>query len=184
MKIKFSIKTGKLKNKKIIFSKLYNTKPTKDIIKKNIIYYINNFKEKYTLDLFAGTGVICFELYSKNIKKIILIEIEEKIIKDIKNNKESIIKKGDFFIYKNNAYDWINKLNFLNISFILFDPPYNFKDYNKYLTKINKIKNLKKCLTIIIESNIKIKISNNNFNFFFIKKEKIGKTMIQIIKKI
>lgn len=184
MNIKFTIKSGEMKKHKIIYNNLHKTKPTKDIIKRQIISYINNFKEKNTLDLFSGTASICFELYSINAKKIILIDIDKKIIKDINYNKNTLIKKKDFIVYENNSYNWLKKLNFLNVSFILFDPPYAFKDYKKYFINIDKIKFLKKSITLIVETNNNLILNILPLNFFIIKKEKIGKTKIHIIKKI
>lgn len=184
MNIKIEIKNGILKKKYINFDNLYNIKPTKDIIKKTIISYIKNFKELYTLDLFSGTGKICFELFSIGAKKVILIEKENKITKNIKENINNLIGKKDFIVYLDDSYSWLKKKDMLNISVIIFDPPYNLTNYEKYFLIINQIKILKKYLIIIIETNKKNIIELLPLNFFIIKKKKIGQSIMHIIKKI
>lgn len=183
MNIKFEIKSGILKKKYINFKNLYTTKPTKDIIKKIIISYIKNFNAIYCLELFAGTAKTCFELFSIGAKKIITIEKNNKIVEVIKKNKLYLIQEGDFNIYLNDANIWLKKMNFLNISFIIYDPPYK-ETNNIYFKIINSIKILKKFITIIIEANNTKIIEIIPFNFFIIKKTKIGQTIIFIIKKI
>ncbi|HIH2763176.1 MAG TPA: RsmD family RNA methyltransferase [Candidatus Azoamicus sp.] len=184
MNIKIKIKSGLLKKKYILIENLYNIKPTKDIVKKTIISYIKNFKNINTLDLFSGTGKICFELFSIGSKKLILIEHKNDIVKTIKENIKNLIHIKDFFVYHNDSYIWLTNINFLNISFVIFDPPYNFKKYEEYFFLINKIKILKKFLILIIEVNKKDVIETLPLNFFIIKKKKIGQTIIYITKKI
>lgn len=184
MNIKIKINSGILKKKCINFDKLYNIKPTKDIIKKTMISYIKNFKDIYVLDLFSGTGKIGFELFSIGAKKIILIEKEIKIKKNIQNNIKNLINKKNFIIYLADSYNWLKNINFLNISIIIFDAPYSFKLYDRYFFILNKIKLLKKYLIIIIETNKKEIVELLPLNFFIIKKKQIGQTIIHIIKKI
>lgn len=184
MNIKIEIKSGALKKKYIHFNYLYNIKPTKDIIKKTIISYIKNFNDIYVLDLFSGTGKICFELFSIGAKKLILIEKEKKITTLIKNNIQNLIQNKDFVVHLTDSYTWLKNINFLNVSFIILDPPYNFQKYDTYFIIINKIKILKKFLIIIIETNKRTIIELLPLNFFIIKKKKKGQTIIHIIKRI
>lgn len=184
MNIKIEITSGTLKKKYINFNNLYNIKPTKEIIKKTMISYIKNFNDIHVLDLFSGTGKICFELFSIGAKKIILIEKENKIVQIIKKNIKTLIKKKDFVVYSNESYSWLKNMNFLNISFIIIDPPYNFKNYEEYFLIVNKIKILKNFLIIIIETNKRDIIELIPLNFFIIKRKKIGQSIIHIIKRI
>jgi len=184
LKNKLIIKSGHLKNYIISFKKINKIKPTKDNIKCKLKTCLKNVKKIYILDLFSGTGSLCFELNSLNVKKIILIEIEKNTVNILNKNRKQIIKKHYFKVILDDAYTWLKKLNFLNLTIIFFDPPYKFKKYSDYMSLINNIKILQKFIIIILETDSNEKINFIPLNCFIFKKEKIGKTKIHLIKKI
>lgn len=183
-KNKIKIQNGILKNTSIEYKTLYDTRPSKNIIKNILISKIKTIKKKYILDLFSGSGNIGFECYSIKSKKIIMIDINKNLQKIIIKIKENICKNKKIKIISKDSEIWLNYFNILNISVIILDPPYKYKNYNIILRKINKIIFTKKTLLILLELNKKTLIKNIPKNIFILKKKYIGKTKILILKKI
>lgn len=180
----FFIKNGFLRKNKINFKINKNIRPTKDNIKQLIYTNIFKYKNVYALELFAGTGIISFNIFSNYYKKNILIEKNILTYQNLIINKKKLIKSNNFKIYNKNALTWIKYFNILNISHIILDPPYNLINIAIYFKKINKINFLKKYIYIIFENKKKMILKNTSLNYFILKKNSLGKTFIYIIKKL
>ncbi|HFL8819409.1 MAG TPA: RsmD family RNA methyltransferase [Candidatus Azoamicus sp. OHIO2] len=187
MKIKkqyLKINQNIFKNKKVKINHNKNIKPSKDNIKSIFYSNIDKYKDLYTLDLFAGTGVISFDLYFKKLKKHILIEKNKKNYTVIKKIKNIIVPNKDFNIHNTDSYLWIKNFIFLNISLIIIDPPYKINNLNLYFIVLNQITFLKKYILFFLETNKKIIIKNNLLEYFLINKYQKGQTLCYLIKKI
>ncbi len=169
------------------------------LINKNIIKKIINIvkpKKKQTfLEIGCGTGLLTKELY-KYTKKIIAIDIDNKLIKFCKKKYKNIkfikkdILKFNFLNYKKKLriignipyyishkiiYKLIKNYKFINDIHILVQ-----KEFANNL--IQKIKNKKYSkTTLIINSLFKIKKIMNIKNYFFKPKPKIESTLIKLI---
>lgn len=180
----FKINFGLLKNKKIFFPNEKILRPTKQILQNLFISYFFSNNNIYFLDLFAGSGILGFEFFSLGLKKIIMIEINKNIYKNIYINKYLINKNtNNFILYCLDSYYWLKSFNFLNMSLIFMDPPYKFFIKN-YLYLFNNIFHLRKCLFIFIESGNECILKDVSLEWFLIKKEHYGISYVYLFKKI
>ncbi len=139
----------------------------------------------YVLDLFSGSGILGFEFFSMNVKKVIMLEIIFFIYKSIIRNKFFLIGNvSNFDIFYVDSFLWIKKFNILNISLILFDPPYIFTLWKSYFTCLNKIFFLKYYLLIFIESDKNFFLKKISYDWFLLKKGFLGKTFFYLFKRI
>ncbi|MEZ5024397.1 MAG: RsmD family RNA methyltransferase, partial [Chitinophagales bacterium] len=88
-------------------------RPTTDFAKEGLFNILNNqfyFDEISFLDLFAGTGSISYEMFSRGCRDITSVELSSKMIKFIKEVSNSLnidnhrIIQDDVFKYLDKAY--------------------------------------------------------------------------------
>ena len=89
--------SGKFKGKSISYLKSLTTRPLKDSVKENIFNIIThsnlfsiNIKNSNVLDLYSGIGSFGLECISRGAKKITFVENDERVIKILKQNLESL----------------------------------------------------------------------------------------------
>jgi len=106
-------------------SNMPHTRPTTDIAKEGLFNILQNrmdFTDCKTLDLFAGTGCISYELASRGANDLTLIEKDSVMSAFIKKNMETLgienckLLKMDVFNYLNTCTD--------TFDFIFAGPPY------------------------------------------------------------
>ena len=182
---------GKYKKKKIEVPEK-QVRPT-SAIKREAIFSIlesyaanNNFDlylNKCFIDLFAGSGSLGLEAISRGSSFSYFYEIDNNVIKVLKNNCVAICENNEFKIFQQDCTLIDNFILDFPPSVIFIDPPYKYILFDKILDTILKSNILAKNKIIVIESNKKniLKISSN----FTIIKEKIyGKTKLFFLKKL
>ena len=102
-----------------------HTRPTTDIAKEGLFNILQNnldFEELKTLDLFAGTGCISYELASRGVVDLTLVEKDQKMHDFIKTNATALhienlkMVRSDVFKFIETCQDQFN--------FIFAGPPY------------------------------------------------------------
>ena len=113
------------------------TRPTTDIAKEGLFNIIQNnleFEKMKTLDLFGGTGSISYELYSRGVKDLTIIEKDPEMYQFIKKTatefgmQECDIIKSDVFKFLLGCSE--------KFDFIFAGPPYalgNIEDLPKII---------------------------------------------------
>ena len=79
-------------------SKMPYTRPTTDIAKEGLFNVLQNqldFEELKTLDLFGGTGSISYELASRGVPDLTIVEKDQQMVSFIKKNCGGL-KAGKF----------------------------------------------------------------------------------------
>lgn len=159
-------------------------KPTKNNIKIILYNSIKIYKNKCILELFAGSGIISFDLFDENTIKNTLIENNKRNYINIKNNIYNLHISKNFKTYFESSYTWLKNLKLLNFSIIIADPPYNTQDILIYYNIINKINLIKNFILFFYETSKKLIIKNTFIDYFLIKKYKKGISLCYIIKNI
>lgn len=102
-----------------------HTRPTTDIAKEGLFNTLQNlldFEELKTLDLFGGTGSISYELASRGVPDLTIIEQDGKMHAFIKQTAEEL-KLQNFKVVKSEVFRFIETCT-ETYDFIFAGPPY------------------------------------------------------------
>jgi len=116
--------------------KKWPTRPTTDFAKEGLFNILQNhidFTELKALDLFAGTGSISFELLSRGVQSLTLVEKHGPCLAFIKDVLEEL--DPDLPKVKRIKKDVLKYLsaNSEPYNFVFADPPYDFPKYSTLL---------------------------------------------------
>lgn len=129
-------------------------RPTTDFARENIFNVLENivdFEGLRALDLFAGTGAVCFEFLSRGCAHVTAVEkastqqrFIEKVAKELKADNFALVR-GDVFRFIESAstpYD-----------IIFADPPYDMPGFSEVPAKILNSRLVKPGTLFILEHN-------------------------------
>jgi len=114
-----------------------NTRPTTDIAKEGLFNILQNkldFEELTTLDLFGGTGCISYELASRGVPDLTIVEMDNKMYDFIKKTAEEL-KLENFKVIKSEVFNFINSCA-NKYDFIFAGPPYALSSIDDLPLKI------------------------------------------------
>jgi 16S rRNA (guanine(966)-N(2))-methyltransferase RsmD len=106
-------------------TKMPYTRPTTDIAKEGLFNVLQNnldFEELKTLDLFGGTGSISYELASRGVKDLTIVEKDTQMFTFIKKTSETLELKN-FKVVKSDVFRFIEQCP-ETFDFIFAGPPY------------------------------------------------------------
>ena len=101
------------------------TRPTTDIAKEGLFNILQNhlhFEELKTLDLFGGTGSISYELASRGVPDLTIVEKDTQMYQFIKKTAEAL-KLQNFKVVKSNVFRFLEQCT-EQYDFIFAGPPY------------------------------------------------------------
>lgn len=102
-----------------------HTRPTTDIAKEGLFNILQNtlqFEDLKTLDLFGGTGCISYELASRGVTDLTIIEQDHKMYEFIKKTA-ALLQFENFKVYKSEVFRFIKQCS-EQFDFIFAGPPY------------------------------------------------------------
>jgi len=114
-----------------------HTRPTTDIAKEGLFNILQNrldFEELTTLDLFGGTGCISYELASRGVPDLTIVEMDNKMHDFIKKTAEEL-KLENFKVIKSEVFNFINSCA-NKYDFIFAGPPYALSSIDDLPLKI------------------------------------------------
>lgn len=101
------------------------TRPTTDIAKEGLFNVLQNnldFEELKTLDLFGGTGSISYELASRGVPDLTIVEKDNQMHAFIKKTAEAL-KIGNIKVVKSDVFRFMEQCH-ETFDFIFAGPPY------------------------------------------------------------
>jgi 16S rRNA (guanine966-N2)-methyltransferase len=101
------------------------TRPTTDIAKEGLFNILQNnleFEDLKTLDLFGGTGSISYELASRGVADLTIIEKDTQMFEFIKKNLREL-KIENCKVIKSDVFKFINQCT-EQFDFVFAGPPY------------------------------------------------------------
>lgn len=101
------------------------TRPTTDIAKEglfNILQHKLDFTSVRTLDLFGGTGSISYELASRGVTDLTIVEKDIQMYQFIRKTAESLSLEN-FKVIKSDVFKFLHQCN-ETFDFIFAGPPY------------------------------------------------------------
>lgn len=126
---------GKLRHRPIKMTNLETTRETQDKVRGAIFNMIGPyFDGGIALDLFAGSGAMGIEAYSRGISQVYFNDIEPKAIQIVKENCSSLKVEEAFYTCLN--YEAFLDQTSLSFDLIFLDPPYKMSDIDKILEKV------------------------------------------------
>jgi 16S rRNA G966 N2-methylase RsmD len=93
-----------------------------------------DFEELVTLDLFGGTGCISYELASRGVQDLTIVEMDTKMYDFIKKTATDLAF-DNFKVVKSEVFSFINSCN-SQYDFIFAGPPYALTTINDLPIKI------------------------------------------------
>ena len=118
--------TGKYRGKQIHTPNNLPVRPTTDFAKESLFNILNNlidFENIHVLDLFAGTGNISYEFFSRGAQQVTVVEIDPKCAAFIEKTSETL-KTDSIIVVKSNVFHFL-KHPYGNYDVIFADPPYD-----------------------------------------------------------
>lgn len=106
-------------------AKMPYTRPTTDIAKEGLFNILHNnldFDTLQVLDLFGGTGCISYELASRGVPAITIVEKDNKMVDFIKKTSEEL-KFNNFHVVKSDVFRFIDNTD-QQYDLIFAGPPY------------------------------------------------------------
>lgn len=175
------ITAGKLRHRLIDMTNLDTTRETQDKVRMAIFNILGQyFDGGVCLDLFAGSGAMGIEAYSRGMDQIYLNDINSKALDICKKNCKSL--GIDNAIFTN--YDYINYKDKINTKFdlIILDPPYKMDNIEEILTNVYPL--LKDSGKIAFEMAVESKYPEAIMDLIAIKDKKYGIKKVIIYKKV
>ncbi len=129
---------GKLRHRIIEMTNLDSTRETQDKVRGAIFNMIGPYLEgDYCLDLFAGSGAMAIEAYSRGINNIVMNDINKKALDICKKNCNSLgITNSEFY---NVDYKEFKNINRHEYDLIILDPPYKMDDIENIIDSVYDI---------------------------------------------
>lgn len=102
-----------------------HTRPTTDIAKEGLFNILQNnldFEDLKTLDLFGGTGCISYELASRGVEDLTIVEKDPKMYEFIKKTSHDL-NIDNFKVVRSEVFKFIDQCH-EQFDFIFAGPPY------------------------------------------------------------
>lgn len=128
---------GKLRHRTIEMTNLETTRETQDKVRGAIFNMIGPyFDGGIALDLFAGSGAMGIEAFSRGVEAIYLNDIEPKALAICKKNCQSLDINNVHF--SNQDYLAFLANNNIKFNYIFLDPPYKMDNIEAILTSVSE----------------------------------------------
>lgn len=162
---------GKLRHRIIEMTNLETTRETQDKVREAIYNSIGPyFDGGVALDLFAGSGAMGIEAYSRGIDHIYLNDLEKKAIDICKKNCKTLGITDVTFT--NLDYKEFIKTIDSHFDLVILDPPYRMDNVDEILNLIEPLVN--KNGIVVFEMGIESKYSLEIGSLIFKKEKKYG----------
>lgn len=172
---------GFFKGRKLEKINVEGIRPTSDRVKEALFSILGDaINNSIFLDLFAGSGSIGIEAYSRGAAEVIFVDENRKSIEILKSNLNRVGMEKDIQVfntdYKNAIYRLASSGKKFDIIYI--DPPYKSNIHFEILKIIYSKNILFKTGVIVIEQDSKEPVCEFNEFWSLIKKKNYGKTLL------
>lgn len=114
---------GQFRGKKLHFPAVQGLRPTPDRVRETLFNWLmNDIREARCLDLFAGSGALGFEAYSRGAANIVLIEQDPIVFTNLINVASSF-KSANLRVIKIDAYKFLQETRG-HFDIVFLDPPF------------------------------------------------------------
>ena len=126
---------GNWRSRRIQFINSEKIRPTPDRVRETVFNWLVGYIDgAYCLDLFAGSGALAFEAISRGAKHTILVDNDDQIVTQLKQQKE-LLQTDAAEIKLQNALSYVREVD-QQYDVIFLDPPFNTDDLDKIIPAI------------------------------------------------
>jgi len=179
------IVSGKLKGRKLRTLKGMTTRPTLEKTRETIFNILQSRFKLETFeafDLFAGSGALGFEAYSRGVSRVHFLEIDRQCYDILKTNIQTLSLNDHCSIFLNDATKWIvNRRWDSRPKLFLLDPPYKSDLAQKTIHALSQIEQMQGQSVIMLETEREKQMVYPE-HFQLIRQKIFGKTRIDFIE--
>ncbi len=159
------------------------TRPTTDKVKEAIFSMIGPyFDGGAALDLFAGTGGLGLEAWSRGAEKVVFVDREQASIAVIRANVQAAGAEEASEIYRNDAERALKALakRGIRFSYVFLDPPYRLKTMDAVMAELSRQDMLEDGAAIVVEHDAKHEYGELDGPFTLMRSAKYGDIAVSI----
>lgn len=161
------------------------TRPTTDKVKEAIFSMIGPYFDGGTaLDLYAGTGGLGIEAWSRGVHKVILVDKEKGSVDVIRHNLQAAGALNSAEIYRNDAERAVKALakRGLKFSLVFLDPPYRLTHMDELMGELAEKKMLEPDAFVVVEHDAKVHYPEAFLGFRRLREALYGDTAVSIYR--
>ncbi len=157
-------------------------RPTTDRVRESIFNLIQGYiYDSKVLDLFGGSGALGFESLSRSAKCAVIVDIDPKSIKVIRENAERLRFQSEAEVLNKSAEDYLKSTKD-RFDIIFLDPPYNKGFIKPVIVSIIEKNILEDDGIIVLESD-HIDEHGEMEGLSIIKQKRYGRTFVTIYQR-
>ena len=176
--------TGRARGLQLNTPKNFDVRPTADRVKESVFNIIGSkIIGTKVLDLFAGTGNLGLESWSRGAEAITFIDESNESLRLVQNNIAKCRADKDCTVIKGNAVNVIDRLHKQGqlFDFAFCDPPYNKGWIEKIINALVTSPVLNQGGYLVVERAVHEAIDNLPTAFELVRSEKYGETIVDFI---
>jgi len=184
--------TGRARGLKLTVPKNYDVRPTADRVKESLFNIIGSrIVDAKVLDLFAGTGNLGLESWSRGAREITFIDLSRESLKLVQSNIEKCKAQEDCTVLKGSCVDIAANLykKGERFDFVFCDPPYSKGWIEKIIGVLERCPFMNDGGYLIVERSAHDELPVLPTGYTCTRTEKYGETKIdfilyEIVKKL
>lgn len=162
-----------------------NTRPTTDKVKEAIFSMIGPyFDGGEALDLFAGTGGLGLEAWSRGVERVVFVDKDKLSIDVVRHNVKAAGAEEASEIYRGEAERAVKALAKRGASFrlLFLDPPYRMTNMDKLMAEMATRGLLEQEAIVVVEHASSVEYPETMERFAKMKHAKYGETAVTIYR--
>ena len=176
--------TGKARGLQLTVPKTYDVRPTADRVKESVFNIIGSkIIGAKVLDLFAGTGNLGLESWSRGAEKCTFIDESRESLRLVQSNIKKCRAEADCVTVKGSAPAVAERLynEGKRFDFVFCDPPYNKGWIERMIEVLGRCPFLQEGGYLVVERSAHDELPSLPTGYELVRSEKYGETLIDFI---
>lgn len=176
--------TGKVRGLQLTVPKTYDVRPTADRVKESVFNIIGSkIIGAKVLDLFAGTGNLGLESWSRGASKITFIDESKESLRLVRSNIAKCRADADCVVVKGSAPVVAERFAASGelFDFAFCDPPYNKGWVQQIITVLGKKPFLKAGGYLVVERSAHDALPQLSADLELVRSNRYGETVVDFI---
>jgi 16S rRNA (guanine966-N2)-methyltransferase len=167
--------SGKLKGRYLVEFKADHIRPTTDRVKESIFNILrSDIEGASVLDLFAGTGNLTIEAWSRDAAKVVAVELNKKSLEIINKNIQTFKIQDGIEILRQDVFRFLKAYKGSPFDVIFADPPFTEKIGHAVMEQISSSAVVGQKTIVVIETAKVERIDDKYENLVLIDRREFG----------